>query len=273
MSQKMKTPPFALKKITSLLLFSLVLLLLISSCSTQKKLTYLQGIDAPGQQSFYPYSRPEYRLQKQDILYVNIVTQNEEINTLLGGGMGGSQQMTQMQSGGGYLMGYTIRDSGYISLPLLGNMVVLEKTMEEVTKLIEERSAALLKDARVTVKLLSYNITILGEVNGPGKFSLYGSQLTVLDALAMAGDLTVLADRARILVVRPTKEGSKSFRINLKSKDILLSEAYFLLPNDIVIVEPRRAKFVKLNASDLSLFYSTVISTFSMIFLIMNLNK
>jgi polysaccharide biosynthesis/export protein len=270
MPPKMKSLPLHSKNLLILILFSI----LISSCTTQKKLTYLQNIDSPGSPAYYPYSRPEYRLQKQDILYVNIVTLNEEINAMLSpSGGSGTQQMTQMQSGGGYLMGYTIRDSGFISLPLIGNVYVLEKTMEEVTKLIEEKTAILLKDARVTVKLLSYNITILGEVNGPGKYSLYGNQLTILEGIAMAGDLTVLADRGRILVVRPTKEGSNSFRIDLKDKNLLLSEAYFLLPNDIVIVEPRRIKFFKLNASDLSVFYGTVVSTFSLVFLILNLRK
>jgi len=223
--------------------------------------------------NFFPYSRPEYRLQKKDILYVNIVTLNEEVNKMLNpNGTIGITQMSQT-GGGGYLTGYIIRDSGFISLPLIGDVFVLEKTMEEVTKLIEEKTTQLLKDAQVVVKLLSYNLTILGEVKSPGIYSTYGNQLTVLDAIGMAGDLTVVGKRDQILVVRPTKEGSKTFRINLKDKNLLVSEAYFLLPNDIVIVEPRGLKFFAINAQTLAIFYSMVISTITLTILILSINK
>ena len=248
--------------------------LLMFSCTTQKQLTYLQDIDTAGKDNFFPYSRPEYRLQKQDILYVNIVTLNEEVNKMLNtGSSSGTMQTNQMQGGGAYLMGNIIRDSGFIRLPLIGNVYVFQKTMEEATKLIEEKASLLLKDARVIVKLLSYKITVLGEVRSPGNFTNYGNQLTVLDAIGMAGDLTDLGDRSRVLVVRPINEGSKTFRINLKDKNLLVSEAYFLLPNDIVIVEPRKVKLLSLNAQTISLFFSTVFSTISLTLLILNLNK
>jgi polysaccharide export outer membrane protein len=205
---------------------------------------------------------------------VNITTLNEEVNAMLSpGGTSSTQQMSQGGGGGGYLMGYTLRDSGFISLPLIGNVFVYEKTMEEATKLIEEKVAAMLKDATVVVKLLSYRITVLGEVSGPGTFTHYGNQLTVFDAIGMAGDLTDLGNRGRVLVVRPTKEGSTTYRINLKDKNLLVSDAYFLLPNDIIIVEPRKSKLLTLNAPTISLFFSTVFSTISLTLLILNLYK
>lgn len=192
---------------------------------------------------------------------------------MLGSGMGGSQQMGQMQSGGGYLMGYTIRDSGFITLPVIGDVYIIEKTLNEATKLIEEKAAQMLKDATVVVKLLSYNITILGEVGSPGKYIHYGTQLTVLDAIGMAGDLTDYGDRSRVLVIRPDNEGSKTFRIDLKDKNLLISDAFFILPNDILIVEPRKVKLLSLNSQTISMFFSTIFSTISLTLLILNLNK
>ena len=252
----------------------LILVLIISSCTTQKQLTYLQGIDEVGEENFFPYSRPEYRLQKQDVLYVNIVTQNEEINKMLNpNSSSGTMQTSQLQGGGAYIMGYTIRDSGFISLPLIGDVFVLEKTLEEATKLIEDKSSLMLKDASVVVKLLSYKITVLGEVKIPGNFTNYGNQLTILEAIGMAGDITDFGDRENILVIRPTKNGSETFRLNLTDKNILVSDAYFLLPNDLIIVEPRKAKLISLNSLSISLFMSTVISTISLTYLILNLNK
>jgi polysaccharide biosynthesis/export protein len=239
------------------------------SCTTQKQITYLQGIDT-GQNNFFPYSRPDYRLQKQDVLYVKISTLNEEVNNMLyPGGGSTSQQATQMQGAGAYLLGYLMNDSGKIALPLIGNVLVFEKTLDEATKLIEEKVSLMLKDATVVVKLLSYNITILGEVKSPGTFTHFGKQLTILDAIGMAGDLTDYGDRSSILIVRPTQEGSTTLRINLKDKNLLVSEAYFLLPNDIVIVGPRKVKLLNLNTD----LFSFIFSTISMTLLILKYNN
>lgn len=255
------------------IVFFLILVLIISSCTTQKQLTYLQGIDEVGEENFFPYSRPEYRLQKQDVLYVSIVTLNEEVNLMLNpGGTQSSQQMSQGQ-GGAYLMGYTIRDSGNINIPLIGDVFVLNKTMEESVTLIENKTSKMFKDARVDVKLLSYRFTVLGEVDMPGSFVHYGNQLTVFDAIGMAGDLSDYGDRSRVLVVRPTNEGSTSYRINLKDKSLLKSEGYFILPNDIVIVEPRYNKLLSLNAPAVSLFFSSAFSTISLALIILSLDK
>ena len=257
----------------SIIVYGLLSMVLFS-CTTQKQLTYLQGIDEAGKDNFFPYSRPEYRLQKQDILYVDIKTQNVEINALLNpSGSIGISQLSMAPSGGGYLMGYTISDSGYISLPLIGNVRVIQKTLNEATILIEEKTSLMLKDASVVVKLLSYRITVLGEVKSPGSFNHFGNQLNVLDAIGIAGDLTEYGDRSNVLVIRPVNEGSITYRINLKDKNLLLSEAYFLLPNDIVIVEPRKVKLLSLNAQTISLFFSTIFSTISLTLLILNLNK
>ena len=255
-------------------LLALALMLALNSCTTQKQLTYLQGIDEAGKDNFFPYARPEYRLQKQDILYVNIVTLNQEVNRMLNpGGTSGTQQIGLMQGGGAYLMGYTIRDSGYISLPVIGNVVVIDKTMEEATTHIELKVSEMLKDATVVVKLMSYKITILGEVNSPGNFAHYGNQLTILDAIGLAGNITDYGDRSSVLVIRPTNEGSNVFRIDLQDKNLLLSDAYFLLPNDIVIVEPLKAKLIKLNSSTISFFVTTIFSILSATLLIYSVLK
>jgi polysaccharide biosynthesis/export protein len=108
---------------------------------------------------------------------------------------------------------------------------------------------------------------VIGEVNRPGSFSNYNNQLTVLEAIGMAGDITDFGDRKKVLVVRPTKEGTFTYRINLQDKNLLQSEGYFLLPNDIVIVEPIRSKPFQLNLPTTSLIITTTISTISTLIL------
>ncbi len=92
-----------------------------------------------------------------------------------------------------------------MDIPAIGKVAVLGKTLEEVNKAVQEKASTLLKDATVSVKLLSFKFSVLGEVNKPGNFQIYDTQMTLLDALGMAGDMTVYGDRTNILVLRPEK--------------------------------------------------------------------
>ena len=215
--------------------------------------------------------RPDYRVQYQDILYVNFFTMNMEMNELLNPGSGSrnSSYLFRDESST-YIYGYTVSDSGNISLPILGDVKVYGHTMSEVKKAIEKRASQYLKDAVVNVRLLSFKYTVIGEVNRPGSFNNYNNQLTVLEAIGMAGDITDYGNRSRVLVVRPTKEGTYTYRINLQDKNLLQSEGYFLLPNDIVIVEPIKSKPFQLNLPTTSLIITTTISTISTLILLIN---
>jgi polysaccharide export outer membrane protein len=157
-----------------------------------------------------------------------------------------------------YIFGYTVNDSGYISLPILGDIYVYGLTIDEITKSINERAREYLKDATVNVKLLTFKFTVVGEVNRPGTYTNFNNQLTVLEAIGMAGDITNYGNRKSILVVRPTKEGTYTYRINVQDKNLLQSQGYFLLPNDIVIVEPIKSKPFQLNIPTISLLFSSI---------------
>ncbi len=258
-------------KYTQAIILTGAIFLLLFSCTSQKELTYLNNLDTTAISQFYPHDRPDYRVQYQDILYVNFFTMNMEMNELLNPGSG-STNTTQMFRGeeSMYIYGYTVSDEGDISLPILGNVQVYGLTMNEVKRAIEERAGQYLKDAVVNVRLLSFKFTVIGEVNRPGSFSNYNNQLTVLEAIGMAGDITDFGDRKKVLVVRPTKEGTFTFRINLQDKNLLQSEGYFLLPNDIVIVEPIKSKPFQLNLPTTSLIITTTISTISTLILLIN---
>jgi len=143
-------------------------------------------------------------------------------------------------------------------------------TLEEVKAAIQERAFQYLKDAVVNIRLLSYKFTVIGEVNRPGTFNNYNNQLTVLEAIGMAGDITDFGNRKKVLVVRPTKEGTYTYRINLQDKNLLQSGGYFLLPNDIVIVEPIKSKPFQLNLPTTSLIITTSIGTISTLILLIN---
>lgn len=195
---------------------------------------------------------------------------NMEQNELLNPGSQTSAYSTYRDESNIYVYGYTVSDSGTISLPILGQVNVFGLTIDEVQKAIQKKSNEYLKDATINVKLLSFKFTVIGEVNTPGTYTNYNNQLTVLDAIGMAGDITDFGNRKHVLVIRPTKEGTTTHRINLQDKNLLQSDGYFLLPNDIVIVEPIKSKPFQLNIPTTTLLITATLSTISTTILLLN---
>ena len=122
-------------------------------------------------------------------------------------------------------------------------------------------------DGLAVVKLLSYKITVLGEVKRPGVYTNFKDNLTLFEAIGLAGDFTDFGERSNVLVVRQTPDGLVTYRVNLHDKAIVASEAYHLLPNDMVIVEPRKGKIAALNTPNISI----VLSTISTLALVLNI--
>lgn len=248
----------------------LVAILIFGSCTSQKELMYLSNLDTTSTQQFFPMVRPEYRIQYQDILYIDIFTINQEMNELLNPSKRISSSMTYRDESSIYIYGYTVNDSGMISIPIIGDVKVYGLTIDEIIKAIQRKADKYLKNPSINVKLLSFKFTVIGEVNHPGSFLNYNNQLTVLEAIGMGGDITDYGNRKRVLVVRPTKEGTHTYRINLQDKNLLQSDGYFLLPNDIVIVEPIRSKPFQLNIPTTTLFITTILSTTTTLILLLS---
>lgn len=251
------------------ILLPLIASIFFHSCTSQKELMYLSNLDTTSVQQFFPMERPSYRIQYQDILYVDIFTLNAEMNILLNPSSSTSSSQIYRDESNIYVYGYTVSDSGNISLPVLGDIKVYGLTIEEIKKSVQIRANQYLKDAIVNVKLLSFKFTVIGEVNRPGSYTNFNNQLTVLDAIGMGGDISDYGNRKRVLVLRPTKDGTQTYRINLQDKNLLQSEGYFLLPNDIVIVEPIKSKPFQLNIPTTTLIITTTLSTLSTLVLLL----
>ena len=239
-------------------IIAIIIAVLFAGCTSQKRLTYLSNLDTTSLQQFFPIERPYYRIQYQDILYINVSTLNEDMNNLLNPGSQQYAQNIYRDESNIYIFGYTVSDSGNITLPILGDIYVIGSTIEEVKQSVQSRAKEFLKDAVINIRLLSFKFTVIGEVNRPGTYTNFNNQLTVLDAIGMAGDITDFGNRKHILIVRPTREGTRTYRINVQDKNLLLSEGYFLLPNDIVIVEPIKSKPFQLNMPTMTLVLTTI---------------
>ncbi len=214
----------------------------------------------------YNTPQPEnYRIQQQDVLYIRLYTLNETVMAMLNPDEGGSSNQYNSEASL-YVQGYVVNDSGQVTLPMVGDVKVVGKTIEEATRAVREKSKNYLKDATVILKLLSFKFTVLGEVDRPGVYRNYNNQLTVLEAIGMAGDIGDYGNRREVVVLRPTKTGTITYRLDLTDKNILESPAFFLLPNDMVYVEPIKSKVFQLNLPTVSL----VLTSISTLILILN---
>lgn len=252
-------------------LFALAVFLL-ASCTSQKKLAYLNNISETGGEETFTMDIPDYKIQPRDVLYITIkaMTPDGKITDFLTSTS--SSMVGSMGAGGegGSLMGYDVNPEGNIILPSVGAIKVGGLTLEEARKLLSISVDKVFTNSTVECKLLSFKYTVIGEVNGPGTYINYNNYLTVLEAIGRAGGIGDFGDRHNLLVVRPIDKGTKTYRLNLQDKSLLTSEAYFLLPNDVVIVEPRSQKIFNMNVPTISFVISTFTGAISMTLLLIN---
>jgi polysaccharide biosynthesis/export protein len=256
--------------------FSVIaILILVASCTSTKKLSYLSNLPETSGDQFFTMEIPDYKIQNRDILYITLkaMTPDGSINDFLLGrsAIGGGYYM-QGESGA-YLYGYDVNGEGKITLPVIGSINVAGKTLEEIRKTLQEEFNKSFKNTTVECKLLSFKFTVIGEVRTPGTYVNYNNYLTVLEAIGRAGGIGDYGNRNRVLVVRPVEKGTKTYRLNLQDKNILSSEAYFLLPNDVVIIEPHGNKIFNMNLPTISFILTSVTSTISMLILILSYTK
>ena len=158
---------------------------------------------------------------------------------------------------GAYLYGFEIDKAGDVKLPMLGHSKVSGMTQTGAEQVIQKKADETLTDAIVKVKLLNFKITVMGEVRNPGVYYNYNNSINLIEALAMASGNTDFATITDVMVVRPTAEGNKTFLLDLTSKDVYASEAFYLHPNDNIIVRPDKHKSTQLNSQAYSLFLSS----------------
>ncbi len=252
---------------------SIVAILLIAmSCRQQKELVYFTDLQEAEIQNNTLEEQKDYKIRANDILYIKMMSLDENINALFdaatAGGTIGTRFFTEDAM---YFTGYSVSYDGFVDLPVVGNIAVLGKTIDEAKSAVRAKAAEYINDAVVLVKLANFKVTILGEVKAPGIYNYYNNQTTILEALGKAKDLTDYGNRTQVLVVRPTVDGSKSYRVNLQDKALLASPEYFIQPNDVIYVPPLKAKGTSLLAQDYGFFITAISSTLTAVSLILTI--
>jgi polysaccharide biosynthesis/export protein len=227
--------------------------LFIVSCLSVKRINYLQRDSfAVLDPEKFKIERPEYKVQVNDILAVDIRNENNQPDPELtvpvavqgGGGAGGVGQGNLANL---YLRGQSVNAEGKINLPNVGEFYVKDLTVKQIQADVEKAVAKFYKQPYVTVKIVNFKISVLGEVRSPGHFYIFNNQATVLEGISYAGDMLDYANRKEIKLVRQTAEGNEVVLLDLTDSNLLLSKYFYLQPNDQIIVPPLKAKARRLN--------------------------
>lgn len=259
-------------------LFLSLSLSVMSSCISNKKLIYLQEEGKSRIQkvdSLYVFSQPEYRLQYNDIIDVQIRTELEGINELFDAG---NQQLrvaarAGAQGGGDiyYMTGHSINREGYIELPLLGDIHVANLTLKETKSIIENEVKTIAHgEVYVRVKLGGIRFSTLGEFKNAGKHVVLQDRMTIFEAISHSGDLTSIAKRDEILLIRQYPNGVQLHRVNLMDRNIIQSPFFFVQPNDQLYAEPMRVRELG-TGENAAQSISLVITSLTLVALVLNL--
>jgi len=221
------------------------ILLAMASCIPQRKLIYMQDLTAEKEYT-NPYTKAEqitelYKVQPGDYLYIRVNSTREEIDKLYN--LGNQNQSIQLgQGSSAKYFSYLVKDNGAIDFPYIGEVFVAGKTTTTVKHDIHALLNRSMDSFSIQVVLTNASFTVLGEVRQPGQYQMNRDQLTLFEAISMAGDITSFGKRNQIRIVRPTPEGSVTQTVDLTDRNVIDSQRYFIYPNDLIYVEPLAIK-------------------------------
>ena len=235
-----------MKKILRSLTFAAVLLGLVScNPETYKKINYLQDIS--GDTSMSMKVNRGIIIQPQDQLSIIVTSRDPKMAVPFNLSVSNFYTGSELASSGGSsqrITGYVVNNEGNINFPSLGTVHAAGLNRWELQDLIKDRLSdeGLLKDAVVTVEFLNFKVSVLGEVASPGTYSVTGDKITILQALALARDLTIYGQRENVQVIREQNGKRQIYTLDLTSSSIFDSPAYYLQQNDVVYVTPSKVR-------------------------------
>ena len=242
-------------RLASLLLTTLA----FASCVTQKQMTYFREVDSSTADSVNKVfeSQIDPVIKAGDALTITVSALDQEavvpynLPTVVFS-TPGTEQLTTAQS----LQYYIVDAEGKIEFPVLGTLNVLGMKTTEVAIMIEDKLSTQVKDPMVLVRLINAKVTVMGEVNKPGQYTMPNGRMTLLDALGAAGDLSPYGQRDNVLITRETNGKLEFHRLNLNSDELFTSPYYYLQQNDVIYVSPNKVRAI--NSTNINLWLSVV---------------
>ena len=233
-----------------------MMILVMSSCVSTKKIVYFQGADSVYAQGRHILQQYEMRLKPADQVLIKVTCGEPELLSVFAQDitMGTSDRYSSnnITSSGAMTnaYGYTITNEGILDLPAIGSVAVAGHTVDEAAKLIEEKiiASGLIKDPEVTVRLLNARVAVLGAVHSPHVVSLTSERNTILDILSQCGDVADSGLRQHVQLYREENGIRRMYELDLTKKDIFENPAFYVQQNDLIYVEPNKSASVKSSA-------------------------
>lgn len=231
---------FLSRRYVSILLNLLLILpvsFLLQSCGNTQKLTYFNNLSDTLLKGAIP---TESVIQVDDILSITVSSANLEASLPFNYPNESTPSTNSASAGNTLTIGYLVNHNGEIQFPVLGVLKVEGFTKRQVADTITKKllDKKLLVDPIVTIRYLNFRVSVIGEVSRPGVYTVPNEKLGLLEAIGLAGDLTIYGKRDNVLLIRETPTGRKTMRIDLHDPSILTSQDYYLKSNDIIYVEP-----------------------------------
>lgn len=248
------------------LIISIIFFLLsLFSCVPIEEIAYLQTEKEEADQ-VYELSYDDYVVGYNDILYISVKTEEDVY-------LKNPERMSATSSDAFfYLSGYTVDEEGYIDLPVVGEVYVFGLNINEIKERLKELLNSYYKKFVLVVKPTGVKVSILGEVSRPGSYTFYQNNVTIFDLLARSGDLSGMANRKRIKILRHTDDNVKVHYIDLTTQEIFNSDFYYLQPEDVFYIEPLPVKTWGIGSTGFSSL-QTLVSILSSAFLIVNVTN
>lgn len=241
-----------------------VLGFLLTGCASTKNTTYFQNVGdsiyrSPEAIALSHYSDP--LIHPNDILQISVQTIDPQSTTSMG-----TQSSSSFAVGGGAvgmasaqaIQGYMVDKEGYIELPLVGKIKVGGMTTDAARDAIKKKATIYYKDPVVNVRWANFYISVLGEVNRPSQYIIPNEKINLLEAIAMAGDLTIFGKRDNVMLIREENGEKKAIRFDLRSTDIFQNPYFYLRQGDVIYVQANKTKVA---ASDARMIRTVAIIT------------
>lgn len=245
--------------------------LVLGGCVGRKNINYLSDRSlSEGASKLFENQRFEYRIQVNDVLSIRVMGLDETTSRFFN--VETQNNVQGVSDAALYVNGFSIDKNGQVQLPTVGKVKLQGLTVGEAQELLQRKINEYFTNATVILKMVSFRVSVLGDVSRPGSYFVYNNQITLLEALAMAGGPNEYADKTHVTLMRQSDRGVQALYVDLSNTDVLRSEYYYLLPNDVVYVPTLKARAGRMNL-DLFVILLSAISTAAVVFTVIQNNQ
>ncbi|MBP8822107.1 MAG: polysaccharide export protein [Flavobacteriales bacterium] len=248
---------------------AVLVMALMASCVGKRSINFLHDGSLNNTSKLFPNRKFEYRIQVNDVLSIRILGLDEANSKLFN--VEAVNSGLALNEAALYVNGFSVDKTGQVQLPSVGRLKLLGLTVNEAQEALQQKVNEYFANATVILKLVSFRVSVLGEVDRPGTYFVYNNQITLLEALAQAGGPSEMADKRHVTLMRQSDQGTQAVYLDLSRADVLSSEYYYLLPNDVVYLPALGARPQRMNLDLLAILFGAISTAAVVITVVQNL--